>query len=319
MFRHASVGTTINDGLNCLQGSRTHPAECTSYPAYRYDRRKWVFQPRGNSGWYGKIDDFRAEFAAQRDSFDVFSFKYCYLDGLDGLQEPCGSTFNGTAVHRAWEALRSLLDSLEDGNPQKVFVWWTIPLTRTGQLCTDTLNNLIRQHCRANGKVLFDIADIEAHDTTGVYQENASGYEIAWAPYCGETGPGGACHPDWLGSRPLARAFWWMMAQVADAHGISAVARSPSETASSSSLRVSIADRGGLQVVAIEGAEPGHLAVQIFDILGRQVRSLFSGTARNARMTLSLPNADQPLPSGTYFVVARTSSAMGVVKLAVIR
>jgi hypothetical protein len=28
MFRHASVGTTINNGLYCLQGTRSNPAEC---------------------------------------------------------------------------------------------------------------------------------------------------------------------------------------------------------------------------------------------------------------------------------------------------
>ena len=69
MFRHASVGTTIDNGLDCLQGTRTNPPECRNYPAYKFDRRHWACQLRPNSGWYGKVDDFKAEVAAQAGGF----------------------------------------------------------------------------------------------------------------------------------------------------------------------------------------------------------------------------------------------------------
>jgi hypothetical protein len=77
------------------------------------------------------------------------------------------------------------------------------------------LNARIRAHARGNGKALVDIADIEAHDAAGVRQVNASGWEIAYKPHCGEQRPDAqACHPNGEGSVRLAMALWWLMARV---------------------------------------------------------------------------------------------------------
>ncbi len=216
MFRHASVGGTIDMGLECLQGIRDNPAECTVFPDYTYDRRSWEFQPRGNSGWYAKVDDFVAETEGQIDQFDVFCFKYCYLDGLDGLMEPCGSPLNQVKVDQAWNYLRSNMESLEAAHPDKIFIWWTIPLTQVGQNCTEVLNGRIRTYVMEKKKILFDIADIECHDAVGLLHTNDQGWEIALQEFCGEQKPGAqACHPNWPGKIRLASAFWWLMARVA--------------------------------------------------------------------------------------------------------
>jgi len=215
MFRHASVGMTINNALDCLQGTRDHPSVCSSFPDYRYDRRKWSFQARSNSGWYGKIDDFAESVRAAADEYDVFSFKFCYLDGLDGLREPCGSPHSTQETETAWNYLRDHMEALEAEFPDKVFVWCTIPLTQTGQLCTEVLNERIRSYVEAEEKALFDIADIEARDEEGVLEKNAQGWEIACRAFCGEQRPDAqACHPNWDGSIRLAKAFWWLMARV---------------------------------------------------------------------------------------------------------
>jgi hypothetical protein len=219
MFRHASVGGTVDNALDCLQGTRANPIECTLYPDYKYDRRNWSFQARGNSGWYGKVDDFVAETQNQLSGFDVFSFKFCYLEGLDQLAEPCGNPFDPAEVDQAWEYLRSNMETLETTYPGKTFIWWTIPLTQPGQFCTETLNARIRSYAAANGKILFDIADIESHDIAGAHYTNADGWEVAYAPHCGEAPPGPACHPNWTGSIMLAKAFWWMMARIAGWEG----------------------------------------------------------------------------------------------------
>lgn len=215
MFRHASVGTTIDNALDCLQGTRNNPAECKTYPQYKYDRRNFKCQPRGNSGWYGKVDDFLSEVENQLNDFDIFSFKYCYLDGLDGLQEPCGKDFK--TVQKAWDYLRDRMEFIEKKHPDKTFVWWTIPLTQVGQLCTDTLNNYIRQYVKSNNKVLFDIADIQCHDEQENYVLNTRGWEIAYKPFCGEQQPGAqACHPNWTGSIRIAKAFWYLIYSISD-------------------------------------------------------------------------------------------------------
>jgi len=214
-FRHASVGTTIDNALDCLQGTRTNPVECTTYTDYKFDRRKWVFQGRPNSGWFGKINDFVTEVNVQKNNFDILTFKFCYLDGLDGLQEPCGSNFSQQKMKQAWDYYRINMDSLEKANPSKFFVWITIPLTQVGQFCTDTLNSLIRSYCRQQGKILFDIADIQCHDNAGVLQKSAKGWQVAYKPFCGEQQAGAqACHPNWDGGIRIAKAFWWMMYQV---------------------------------------------------------------------------------------------------------
>ncbi|MCX7736080.1 MAG: T9SS type A sorting domain-containing protein [Candidatus Kapabacteria bacterium] len=215
MFRHASVGTTINNALDCLQGTRNNPAECKNYPPYKYDRRNFQCQARGNSGWYGKVDDFVTEVQNQLNDFDIFSFKYCYLDGLDGLQEPCDKDFK--SVQKAWNYLRDKMEFLEKKYPNKIFVWWSIPLTQVGQLCTDTLNNMIRNYVKQNNKILFDIADMQCYDENGNYQVNSNGWEIAYKPFCGEQQPGAqACHPNWTGSIRIAKAFWWMVYQLSN-------------------------------------------------------------------------------------------------------
>jgi len=216
MFRHASVGMTINNALDCLQGTRDHPEVCRTFPDYRYDRRNWSFQARPNAGWYGKIDDFVEHVRAEADKYDVFSFKFCFLDGLDGLREPCGSPYSEQQVEKAWAYLRDNMEALEAEFPEKVFVWCTIPLTQVGQLCTEVLNERIRAHVSEHDKVLFDIADIEARDAQGVLQENAQGWETACQAFCGEQRPGAqACHPNWDGSIRIAKALWYLMARVA--------------------------------------------------------------------------------------------------------
>ncbi len=215
VFRHASVGTTINNGLDCLQGTRSNPKECIQYPPYKYDRRNWKFQPRGNSGWQKKIDDFIQVVRDSIDKYDIFSFKFCYIDGLDETAEPCGKPFNQDKTNSAWNYLKDAYEYLETEFPNKTFIWWTIPLTQVGQYCTEQLNQKIREYCWSNGKILFDIADIEAHDTSGTHCVNPQGWEIAFKDYCGESQPGAqACHPNWLGSILIAKAFWYMMDRI---------------------------------------------------------------------------------------------------------
>jgi len=225
MFRHASVGWAIESGLECLQGTKS---KCKDYPKYKYDRRAWKFIPRGNSGWYGKIDDFIAAVEDSAGYFDVMSFKYCYLDGLDETDMPCGKyPSNPEKVKKAWDYLRDNILYLENKYPEKRFVWWTIPLTQSGQHCTDELNNMIRSFCMENGKILFDLADIECHDTLGNLVLGIDNTEKAFKPYCGEPKPDAvACHPGDLGALVISKAIWVMMARIAGWDPVSDVVES---------------------------------------------------------------------------------------------
>ncbi len=215
LVRHASVGVTVDNGLNCLQGTKKG---CTEFAPYTYDRRSWVFQIRPNEGWYKKVSEFCEHMRSSLDSFDVFSFKFCYLDGLDMIDEPCGAKVPPTPakVEKAWLHLRDSMEAMERLAGNKTVVWWTIPLTQSGQACTDEMNSRIRSYCAEHNKWLFDIADLECHDTLGLVHRNSSGYEVAWKPFCGEQAADAqACHPNDKGSVQIAKAFWLLMARIA--------------------------------------------------------------------------------------------------------
>ncbi len=315
MFRHASVGSTIDDGLDCLQGTRAHPSECAQYPAYKYDRRNWDFQQRGNSGWYGKVDGFVAETERQLASFDVFSFKYCYLDGLDELKQPCGNPYDPAQVDKAWSYLRDKMEHLEAAHPDKPFIWWTIPLTQSGQVCADTLNARIRGYARERGKILFDIADIECHDPNGVRQTNSNGVEVAYPPYCGEQKPGArACHPNWTGKILLAKAFWWMMSRVAGG-SVSAMERPlPAEDAVVQAFPNPFRDATTI-TFTLRRSTPVNLAIH--DVLGRVARTVIDNAAYRPGDHRVRFDATGLVP-GVYFCRFRTREH-NIVRMLVLR
>jgi len=198
LMRHASVGQGIIWGLDCLAGGHPTNSVCSCFPVGKYNRDNWVFEARmGN--WRDKVDDLAAQTASRLDDFDVFMMKLCYIDALGNS-------------HPDWEYFRSTMEKLEADHPDKTFVWWTIPLTRDGQPGTDVFNAQTRSYCAANGKILFDIADIECHEADGTELVNASGNEIISGSYTKEVHAG---HLNPTGRVRVASAFWQLMARVA--------------------------------------------------------------------------------------------------------
>ncbi|GEM_PF-1488643 len=199
LMRHASVGQGIGWGLDCLAGLKPTNASCQCFAPGVYDRTNWVLEARMGDGC-SKIDDLVAQTSARADEFDVLTMKYCYIDALGDN-------------HPDWEYYRTQMEQLEAQYPDKRFVWWTIPLTRDGQPGTDAFNALVRSYCAANGKTLFDIADIECHDPSGVKQTNAQGDETICQDYTKEIHAG---HLNVEGRIRVASALWRLMAAIAD-------------------------------------------------------------------------------------------------------
>jgi len=198
LMRHASVGQGIIWGLDCLAGDHPTNSVCSCFPAGKYDWSNWIFEARmGN--WRDKIDDLVTQTASRLEDFDVFMMKLCYIDALGDS-------------HPDWEYFRSRMEKLEADYPCKTFVWWTIPLTRDGQPGTDLFNAQIRSYCAAQGKTLFDIADIECHEADGTKLLNASGNEVISANYTKEIHAG---HLNPTGRVRVASAFWHLMARIA--------------------------------------------------------------------------------------------------------
>jgi hypothetical protein len=182
LVRHASVGGNIDSGLEALRTANA-----------RYDRSLWDFQSRGNPGWQAKVDDLVAQAALQGASFDVLTMKFCYID-----------------PNASFTYYRDALLGLEQDYPTKRFVWWTIPIETTGNTNRQAFNDLVRAYAAANGKVLFDIADVESHDAAGVKRVDGSGRELMRDEWTSDGG-----HLNAAGSQRVASALWWLMARVA--------------------------------------------------------------------------------------------------------
>jgi hypothetical protein len=198
LMRHASVGDGINWGLDCLAGSKPTQSACSGFPPGKYDRSNWHLENRGNPGWKAKVDDLVTQTALRADDFDVFTMKFCYIDALGSSQPD-------------WEYFRSRMEQLEADYPGKKFVWWTIPLTRDGQAGTDLFNAQMRSYCAANGRILFDIADIECHEPNGVKLTNAQGSEVISQNYTNEIHAG---HLNPEGRVRVVSAMWHLMARL---------------------------------------------------------------------------------------------------------
>jgi hypothetical protein len=202
-FAHASVGANMVDGLNDLNkkdgGSYTYttffcekaaPGEIKPGTVYEHNR--------GNPGWKAKFDQFEDCISKgwHFPKVDVVMNKLCYIDQFASFKYYVHSMTN-----------------LEAGFPETVFVYMTMPLT-TAEDGDNGLRNGFNERVRAwtkeNGRVLFDIADIEAHDSNGqactFVRKNKTCQKL-----CGEyTGDGG--HLNETGRQLVAKGFYALAA-----------------------------------------------------------------------------------------------------------
>jgi hypothetical protein len=181
-FDHASVGNNIKSGMEDMK----------TINAARYSYPNWDWRSRGNPGWQAKIDQFVEWVAIHKDEYDVFQMKFCYIDGA-----------------ALWTNYRDAMLNLEATYPDKVFIWWTMPIKTSGASNRDAFNNAVRSYSSANGKPLFDIAAIESHDPSG-NPVSDGGYEAMYPGYSDDGG-----HLNATGRLRAAQAMWWLMARVA--------------------------------------------------------------------------------------------------------
>ena len=187
VLRRASVGGNIDEGLNDLYDSN-----------HKYDRSNWDFSDRGNPGWAEKITDIVDFTADHVNDYDVFSMKFCFID-----------------QDADWPTYRDAMEQLESDYPTKTFVWWTMPIMTEDASSADdaalrhAFNVNVRNWCAAHDKILFDIADIECYNPSGVRQTDGSGSDVMWPAYSSDGG-----HLSDAGRLRIAKAFWNMMTRI---------------------------------------------------------------------------------------------------------
>ncbi len=130
------------------------------------------------------------------------------------------------------------MQSLERDYPNVKFIYMTGHLDGTGPAGDLARNNeLIRSFCRANGKTLFDFADIESYDPDGNYyldleandncdyvdpiSSQTRNWAVDWcAAHPTECLSCNDCaHSQCLNCQRKGKVFWWMMARMAGWNG----------------------------------------------------------------------------------------------------
>ncbi len=206
VFMDRSVGVNIDEGLNCLTYSSwgSSPSSCRrdyydadwNWKTYtesdhssggvpstilfepdpvKYDRRNWTFQYQAGD-WEQLTENFVAvQFPAYVNGNDALGYQFSYLNISEGSSidgEWVGGTYTPGFFDEApgnpnrWDI--SDIEALEAQYPGKTIIYWTTSLARNiGTLDGENFNDQMRQYAIANEKVLFDVADILAHDPAG--------------------------------------------------------------------------------------------------------------------------------------------------------
>jgi hypothetical protein len=162
-FAHASVGENMMDGITEL-----HSANATRYPLQHVSDDDGTPPPvsectpstiydnaRGNPDWTDKVSWFEgyASNGWRNPAVNIALNKFCWID-------PYVNTNSYLSSMRA----------LEGRYPDTLFIYMTIPLTGyadTENNYRNAFNRTLRQFCSSNNRVLFDVADIQSHDTNG--------------------------------------------------------------------------------------------------------------------------------------------------------
>jgi hypothetical protein len=267
MLRRASVGGNISDGLDALQTENA-----------KYDRSHWVFYDRGNPGWEAKITDFISFTIANESNYDVFSMKFCFID-----------------PDAVFQSYRDSLLYLENRYPNKIIVWWTIPIETSGNTNRQLFNDSVRAYTMAHGKILFDMADIESHNVAGIKLVDGSNRELMCSEW---TSDGGHLSSD--GARRVASVWWWLMARVAGWNGTTEV-----EKQGESPRVFSISQNypnpfNPTTTIEFSLAEKSKVLLKVYDLLGHEVATLVDGELQ-AGIVHRVPFSASKFSSGVYF------------------
>ncbi len=216
-YGHTSHGSQIISGMDVLD---TGP---NSQYHWNHDGTDggmslWDRTPNGDLGHNGSL----AWYYATRDMLDqpdcdrnVVMWSWC-----GGASDNTEEGINIYLTH---------MDQIETDYPDVTCIYMTGHLDGSGEEGNLNIrNNQIREYCNANGKILFDFADIESYNPDGDYfldlyaNDNCDYNGGNWAAeWCDENPGNDMCdycscaHSQSLNCNMKGRTFWWMMARMA--------------------------------------------------------------------------------------------------------
>jgi len=266
-FMHASVGGNMVDGMGAL--AQADPSRYLLDISSVGDLDPPPSDPgigivyennRGNPDWQTKLTMFEnavADDGWRQPAVNIAMNKLCYID-----EEA------DAAVYIASMA------SLEAEFPGTVLVYMTIPL-KTSEDAANVLraqyNDAVRDYCIDNERLLFDIADVEAHDPDGnpvTFTYNGHVYPRMYDGYSTDGG-----HLNSLGQERVALA--WYATAAAITSPVSAVETMPGLGAVIESVSPNPFNPSTTVHLAV--SRDGNVDVTVFDARGRVVTHLYQG------------------------------------------
>jgi hypothetical protein len=327
LFMDRSVGWNISQYLDCLAQSHVDaPNFCKRFehqdPAYavdpaavywtgEWDRTRWRydFWPANCSE---DVTCFIDHMAERLDSFDVMGCQFSYLAVAPGSD--IADTVTGFFGAEGNANKASTYLAFAEAHPDKTVIWWTTSLARgIGTPESASFNAQMRDYAALHDIILFDVADILAHDPDGLpcfdnrdgvpYKDEHhpdDGIDIpAICPqYTTET-EGGHLGAISAGGIRVAKAFWVLMARVAgwqpDIAATSEEGHEPFVLSPNPASHAIMLDFNS------ESSNP-LMEITLIDACGRALRT-FEGISPDASGTITLPL--DGVPPGIWFIAVR--------------
>jgi hypothetical protein len=167
----------------------------------------------------------------------------------------CGQVGGKYAAKKLVSEYLGPMAQLENDYPNVTFVYMTGHLDHWGDANNKAANQMIRDYCIANNKVLYDFADIESYDPDGKflefandscdYYESATGaklgnWAIEWQKKHVRDRDWYNCssaHSEPVNANQKAYAAWWLWARLGGWRGTNVVNRAPAEGVSPKNSR----------------------------------------------------------------------------------
>ncbi len=249
LYIDRSVGQNIHEALDCLRASTDAeaPNHCRRWehnvadysvdPSVLswsrpggHDRSNWHYLTwEGDcASWSQKVDCFIAMVDPLIGQYDVVSFQFSYLEVVEGSDiaaQPGGYFADNPTTSDVYDQ-----EAYEAQHPDTVVIYWTTSLARAiGSTVSVEFNDQMRQYAIANGKPLFDVADILSHTPNGepcydnrdgvaYLEENHPDDGLDLLAICQEyttETDGGHLGRVSAGKIRVAKAFWVLMARIA--------------------------------------------------------------------------------------------------------